>query len=129
MTESSRESRLTTPLIFVRPWSSNASDASMFPSPSGGSLAVRINGRHAGLDYRTVRLDGGGHVGRLADVGTDTRDDDGERGEQSHHHDFDVGPAIGAQQRMVHSLSPFDPRTAAGSGSIEPESPRAVRGH
>src|ERR1051326_211788 len=121
MTESSRESRLT--LIVFRPWSSNASDASMFPSPGGGSLAIRIDGRCAGFDDRAVRLDGGGHVARLADVGADTSDDDGERGEQSHHHDFDVGPAIGAQQRMVHSLSPFDPRTAAGSGSIEPESP------
>src|ERR1043166_388557 len=105
MTESSRESRLT--LIVFRPWSNNASDASMFPLPSGGSLAVRIKGRRAGFDDRAVRLDGGGDVARLAHVGADTRDDDGERGEQCHHHDLDVGPAIGAQQRMVHSPIPI----------------------
>src|ERR1700758_2716980 len=103
MTDSSRESRLTTLLIVppdnepIRPWSSNASDASMFPSPSGGSFAGRIHGRRAGLYHRTVRLDGGGHVSGLADVGTDPRDNDGERGEKSHHNDLHVGPAIGAQ--------------------------------
>src|SRR6202030_2274097 len=101
MTESSRESRLTTPLMVVRPWSSNAFDASMFPSLGGGSLAVRINGRRAGLDHRAVCLDGGGHVARLADVGTDTRDDDCERGEESHHQDLDVGPPSGAHPKMV----------------------------
>src|SRR5215813_4697763 len=104
MTESSRESRLT--LIVFRPWSSNASDASMFPSPGGGSLAIRIDGRRAGFDHRAVRLDGGGHIARFADVGSDTGDDDGERGEQSHHDDLHVGPAIGAQQRMVHRRIP-----------------------
>src|SRR5690349_9674936 len=112
MTVSSRESRFATLLIVpprnepIRPWSNNASDAAMFPSPSNGSLAVRIHGRRAGLDHRTVRLDGGGHVPRLADVGADPRDDDGERGENSYHHDLHVGPAIGAQQRMVHRRIP-----------------------
>src|ERR1700751_1821179 len=112
MTESSRESRLTTLLIVppnnepIRPWSSNASDASMFPSLSGGSFAVRIHGRRTGFDHRTVRLDGGGHVAGLADVGTDPRDNDGERSDESHHNDLHVGSAIGAQQRMVHRRIP-----------------------